>query len=344
MLQGRPDHDCRYTIDPAKLQIEPGWMQTRTDLAEGLKQAIDWYVASEAWAPGEGCDRGPLQGSGLVGKGDCMIGFNDLEREYLTLEEVHGELVKLLLRFDAFCAEHGLRYSLSFGTLLGAVRHKGFIPWDDDLDVDMPRPDYDRLMELEGELPAGLHLVNALNGDFAYAFCKICTDEVRAQEPAYEGVMDEMLWIDIFPMDGLSADEAAAKKAKGRIMRATMRNVWATVNHQSEPVARRLIKTVGGAIFRLGNPRRRMLEAVSEATADPGYGAAERITCLVDTEEGLWSIPKDGYERTVQMEFEGGLFPCMGCWDEYLHKCYGDYMQLPPEDQRRTHCIKAWRV
>ena len=69
----------------------------------------------------------------------------DEERTYLTLDEVHEELLNLLLRFDAFCKEHNLRYSLDSGTLLGAVRHKGFIPWDDDIDLNMPRPDYDRL-------------------------------------------------------------------------------------------------------------------------------------------------------------------------------------------------------
>lgn len=63
----------------------------------------------------------------------------DEERTYLTLDEVHEELLNLLLRFDAFCKEHNLRYSLDSGTLLGAVRHKGFIPWDDDIDLNMPR-------------------------------------------------------------------------------------------------------------------------------------------------------------------------------------------------------------
>ena len=89
-----------------------------------------------------------------------------MELKYLTLAELQGELLKLLLRFDAFCKERGLRYSLDSGTLLGAVRHKGFIPWDDDVDVDMPRPDYERLMAFEKELPEGLHLVNANNSIF----------------------------------------------------------------------------------------------------------------------------------------------------------------------------------
>lgn len=81
----------------------------------------------------------------------------------LSIEELHQKELELLEAFDAFCSEHGLRYSLTAGTLLGAIRHKGFIPWDDDIDVCMPRPDYDRLATLAGELPAGLRLVGPEN-------------------------------------------------------------------------------------------------------------------------------------------------------------------------------------
>lgn len=273
-----------------------------------------------------------------------MDEMSEDKREYLTLEEIHAELLKLLLRFDAFCKEHGLRYSLDSGTLLGAVRHKGFIPWDDDIDVNMPRPDYDRLMLLEDKLADDLHLVNAANSDFVYGFCKLCTDEVRAQEPSYEGRMDEMLWIDIFPIDGVSPKESDVAMVWKLIRKTTRRNVWATVNHQTERGLRKVIKTVGGALFRLGDPRKRMLAAIAEAVSNPGYENAEMVACFVGGEKNLRTFPKDGYEKTVGMEFEGHMLPCMSCWDEFLTDLYGNYMQLPPEDQRRTHCIKAWRV
>lgn len=267
-----------------------------------------------------------------------------MELKYLTLAELQGELLKLLLRFDAFCKERGLRYSLDSGTLLGAVRHKGFIPWDDDVDVDMPRPDYERLMAFEKELPEGLHLVNANNSIFPYGFCKLCTDEIRAQEPSYDGVMVETLWIDIFPIDGVPSDRRERQKSRRRVWNVVRRNVWATINHSSEGGLKKGVRSVYGAFFRLGNPRARMLDTIAEAAAHPGYADAERLGCPVGTEKFSWSIPKDGYEKTVEMEFEGHMLPCMSCWDEFLTALHGDYMQLPPEDQRQTHCLKAWRV
>ncbi len=264
--------------------------------------------------------------------------------KYLTLDELQYELLEMLLEFDAFCKEHELRYSLDSGTLLGAVRHKGFIPWDDDLDVNMPRPDYERLLSIQEELPEGFHLVNAMNSEFAYGFSKLCTDEIRAQEPSYQGTLDEKLWIDIFPTDGLPSNDCEATKVWKQVHKATRHNVWASVNHRSEHGFRKVIKTFAGALFRLGKPREHMLSAISAAVLIPGYENAERVGCYVGSEGNLWTLPKDAYEKSISLEFEGHMLPCMSCWDEFLTELYGDYMQLPPENQRRTHCLKAWRV
>ena len=273
-----------------------------------------------------------------------MAVVDETAREYLTLAEVHEELLSLLLRFDAFCREQGLRYSLDSGTLLGAVRHKGFIPWDDDLDINMPRPDYDRLRQLEGKLPDGMCLQTASNSAFMCGFSRICTQSVRAQEAIYEGVMDEMLWIDIFPTDGVPNDLSVARKAKRRVRTASILNVWAMGNHSKEGGLYGLARTVGGALLKLGDTRGHLLRTIDGAASLFSYDESERVGCIVGGEVELWTIPKEGYENFVEMEFEGHLLPCMGCWDEFLTALYGDYMQLPPEDKRATHCIKAWRV
>lgn len=265
-------------------------------------------------------------------------------REYLTLEEVHAELLKLLLQFDAFCKEHGLSYSLQAGTLLGAVRHKGFIPWDDDVDISMPRPDYERLISCQDDLGDHMYLMLSEDSAFAYPFIKLCTDEVRAQEPSYEGYLEENLWIDIFPMDGVPSSDSELAKIQKRINSAIRRNVWASVNHSNQPVYKRLIKILCGHFLRFGDQKAHMLRVVDEVARNPGYENATRVSSLLGGARHGWSIPKDGYEDMVEFEFEGHMLLAMGCWDEYLTKCYGDYMQLPPEDKRQTHCLKAWRV
>ena len=266
------------------------------------------------------------------------------EHCYLTLKELQDEELRLLLAFDAFCKEHGLRYSLEAGTLIGAVRHKGFIPWDDDVDLSMPRPDYDRLLELQGELPSSMGLVMPQNSEFANSFAKLCTYEVRAQEPAYEGVMEEYLWIDIYPIDGVSSNEAEVRRTQGRVNWAMYRSLWTATNNSSQPLHKRAIKAFFGLFLRHGDQKTRMLKVIYEVARNPGYENATRVSSLLGGARHGWSIPKDGYEDMVEVEFEGHMFPAMGCWDEYLTKCYGDYMQLPPEDKRQTHCLKAWRV
>lgn len=264
---------------------------------------------------------------------------------YLSLEDLHKEELRLLLQLDVFCREHGLRYSLEAGTLIGAIRHKGFIPWDDDVDISMPRPDYDRLLKLGGELPDGLFIVHAENSTSSSPFAKVCTNSIRAQEPELHDVMEEFLWIDIFVMDGVPDDDGKVEAIQQRCNSVMRKCDWASLNHDCEDeLWKKLVKKVCGTLFKLGNPKEKMLRFVNEIARNPGYENASRVSSLLGGSKHGWSIPKDDYENMVEVEFEGHMLPAMGCWDEYLTKCYGDYMQLPPENKRQTHCLKAWRV
>lgn len=263
---------------------------------------------------------------------------------YLTLNEIHEEQLKLLHRFDAFCKEHALLYSLGWGTLLGAIRHKGFIPWDDDVDVSMSRPDFERLLSLRHVLPNGLMLVDARTSNFSYPCTKLCTTSVRASEPSYEERFEEYLWIDIFVMDGALNSSADLHRRQMSINKAVRRNVWALTNHSHKPLLKRIVQNSCGAFLRLGDTNKRMLSLIEQAANDPGYEKSSRVTSYTAVEKRGWSLSKDTYENTIEVEFEGSSFPAMSCWDEYLTKMYGNYMEMPPEDKRDGHHIKAWRV
>lgn len=262
----------------------------------------------------------------------------------LTSEEMHAELFGLLRTFDFLCKRHGLRYSLQAGTLLGAVRHHGFIPWDDDIDVSMPRPDYNRLLSLVEAIPDGCALVRPGSAGYACPFAKFVNLGIIAQEPLTAGVYKGHLWIDIFPIDGTWDDLGAVDRMQCKINASAKFLAWSLYGPaHGDPVPKRIIKRLINVL-----PDKwfkgRLLRLESIASKEPGYDRASRVTSYFGQNVEGWSLPKDQYDEMQLMSFEGEDFTVMGCWDEYLTMFYGDYMQLPPVDQRVTHSYKAWRV
>ena len=131
-----------------------------------------------------------------------MSSERGLERKYLSRDQIQERLLQILLYFDSYCKEHGLRYWIAAGTLLGAVRHKGFIPWDDDVDVMMPRDDFECLMTSFSDPEGRFFLTDWNNSPMSNPFPKLCDRQVFLDSWGYEGVCDENLWVDNFPVDG----------------------------------------------------------------------------------------------------------------------------------------------
>ena len=113
----------------------------------------------------------------------------------------------ILLAFDAFCKKYALRYYIDGGTLLGAMCYEGFIPWDDDIDVKMPRPDYERFILLAKELPAHIHLELPSKDNCEYLFAKLTDARTLLIENPGADEKRSGIYVDIFPMDGYPDDE-----------------------------------------------------------------------------------------------------------------------------------------
>ena len=131
----------------------------------------------------------------------------------LTSKEIQQIGLSILKKFADYCEEHGLHYSLAYGTLLGAARHEGFIPWDDDVDVLMGREDYDKMIEYynKGERIDGLSLLYPNEtSDYLTPFAKLCDDRTVAKEKSTKN--KHGVWIDIFPVDKVPEDPNKALK------------------------------------------------------------------------------------------------------------------------------------
>ena len=265
-----------------------------------------------------------------------------MNKDMTVLREIQLMELDILVKFDTFCREHHLSYTLLGGTLLGAVRHSGFIPWDDDIDVAMPRPDYERFLQLtEGNgLGPGLSVIS---GDrdpaFSLPFAKVVDDNVFiAVDGRYHDSEGSNLWIDVIPLDGLGVSYEGAKRTMDKavtchkgIARATS-VPWKM--RAGEHGITGYLKCFYRYIFRLVGFEHYKRKLIDLAKSND-FNASRYAAIVVWGQYGYGEImDREKLLRFDEVEFEGHRFKRMGTWNDYLSGVYGDYMQLPPIEKR----------
>ena len=251
-----------------------------------------------------------------------------------VLRQLQLTMLEILRVFDRFCREHDLKYSLYAGSLLGAVRHQGFIPWDDDLDVCMSRADYERFLVLWQNNPQpGYVLQNKENSKyFDQSFSKIRKDHTTFLQDEIEiGNHHTGIFLDVFPIDRIPA---------GTIERMLFK--WNCMKYQL--LTREFIPPKGSAVVRIGSAA--ILACIrGENRKKARRKALQRITKYSDRHdletaaiETMASLRRpfapDMLDAYVDLPFEDGEFMCFADWDDHLRRKFGDYMQLPPESDR----------
>lgn len=243
-----------------------------------------------------------------------------MKREY-SLQELQQKETEILSFFHEFCTEHGIPYFLAYGTMIGAVRHGGFIPWDDDIDVFMRRADYERLLRILPETKCEHYSLQTIYNDRSYsnAFAKL----VDTRVPLYSTVSGEpqgFCWIDIFPLDCIPRNRFLRKLYSKLLQYLFKRKKKADSSRKN-------------AVCRVFDSACQMFNVFHcKYVADCVFNG--RIKNV---------IPAEYLEDRMMIEFGKKQFSIYGNYDDILRSGYGDYMTPPPvEDQVPSHSFVAY--
>ena len=256
--------------------------------------------------------------------------INEANYDIKTLQT---RLINILEGIDKVCAEHNLTYFLWAGTMLGAVRHKGFIPWDDDMDIAMPRKDYEILLAHGNEwMPEPFEVIGPHNRpDYPYPFAKVVDAGTTVIErPDFKH--PEGIYVDIFPLDGMTGNMKERK-----------------FHMKKYKFYRHMLFFRGRDPFKHGKGHRSwfplllhqifsmegLQKKLQKIMARYDYDNSEFVIDYDSCERGI--VPKYVVEGVVDFEFGGKVFKGLKNYDAYLSHNYGDYMTPPPKDKQIQH-------
>lgn len=266
-----------------------------------------------------------------------MMDIKDIKKEW------NATILDILKAFMKICKDNELTYYCCAGTAIGAVRHHGIIPWDDDIDVIMPRPDYDRLLEIAKTANFGKYEIITPYDDETYPlyFSKLSNRNTTLIEdrqiPCVIG-----LYVDIFPLDATDDDVAKAKRLKDRYTKIINRlNAVSTHNtfgeylsllKKKEKWGRFAIKTL--AFFCRSALRRHLIRQMDRLSHLYDYDKAKNVQVYTGSYGHREVFPKAWLGKGKEFPFEDTTVLLPECYDEYLRHFFNDYMQFPPVEQR----------
>lgn len=273
------------------------------------------------------------------------------EHKAVSPDEYKNVIKNILSYIHKFCLYHGIKYFVAYGSLIGVVRHKGFIPWDDDIDICMLREDYERFIDLMLKNTDRYYVLESRTSKFYYNnFARVC-DSSCILELSGVGLIDNLgAFVDVFPLDNVPSDKAERnqlyrdiKKIRKSIMyslpwkylkRKSLKGKLLVLAHPYLRIKSRYL--IG--ISRLKQERDKLLQKYNnEKTA--------LVACLFDIPSDSLVIPVEELKEIIEENFEDIKVMIPSQYDKILKRTYGNYLEYPPLEQRisRHHYTAYWK-
>lgn len=254
------------------------------------------------------------------------------------LSQLQKRLLPMLGWFHDFCIDNGIRYYILCGTMLGAARHHGFIPWDDDIDVGIPRADYEKFLSLTKGKRFGDYLVEGIDtkeNDFFYGYAKVYdTQSVLVENTRYS--IKRGIYIDVFPLDGVTNDrvkiEQVVKPIFYRYQLLLARTCAIRKNRKwYKNLAIYLARIIPDFIVN----SKKLMQSIDERCKTHDYDSCKYVGNLYGTRRGI--VPKEVMGTPTLYQFEDLMVYGVENYDAYLTSVYGEWRKLPPVEKQVTH-------
>lgn len=267
-------------------------------------------------------------------------------KQIKSIREMQEIELNILKKVHSFCIENGIKYYLTYGTLIGAIRHDGFIPWDDDIDIIMLRDQYDRFLRLFPEKAdeMGLFLASPYSSDHYYPheYSKVCDSSTILIERMSKIDSNLGVYIDVFPLDNVPDGKIQSRifHLKTRLFRRLLNA--ANTNLSTDDYTKHYNASKQVMIKLLHAVPIRWTFNRYEKMVHQYKCKKSRYVMQLESDSGAIH-EKNWFNKTILHKFEDGEFCIPEQYDPFLRHLYGDYMKLPPADQQIPHhVIDVW--